>query len=105
MSRGQIEWDLKPGDVIRRVELHDRFGGSRYGGISPSGVRRNALVFSDPERAAQNANFDNGQADGLFHKTGEGQKGDQRMEGGNKASSFIMRRVGRCGCSVAPVAT
>jgi hypothetical protein len=78
-------WDLTPGDVIRRVDLHDRYGGSRQGGIGPSAKSPNVFVLSDPERGHQHGYFDGWKADGCFHYTGEGQRGDQQMEGGNKA--------------------
>src|SRR4051812_41601922 len=29
-------WDIEPGTRLRRVELHDRYGGRRQGGIGPS---------------------------------------------------------------------
>lgn len=31
-----MDWQLDPGEVIKRTELHDAFGGGRQGGISPS---------------------------------------------------------------------
>lgn len=81
-------WDLTPGDPIRRVELHDRFGGSRQGGIAPSNKSPNVLIFTDPEAGAKHGYIYDGWdvADpSLFHYTGEGQVGDQVMAGGNKA--------------------
>ena len=33
---GSDAWDLTPGESIRRVELHDRYGGARQGGIAGS---------------------------------------------------------------------
>ena len=81
---GVTIWDIKPGDVIRRVDLHRRYGGRRQGGIGPSRRTPNVFIFSDPERGQQHGYFDDWQPDGLFHYTGEGQRGDQRMEGGNK---------------------
>jgi hypothetical protein len=44
-----MDWTLKPGEVIRRTELHKQFGGSGQGGISPSSTTQNVLIFSDPE--------------------------------------------------------
>jgi hypothetical protein len=79
------DWTLKPGDRIRRTELHDLFGGSRQGGISPSAQSPNVFVFSDPESGEQHGYIDNWKDDGCFHYTGEGQRGDQRMAGGNRA--------------------
>jgi hypothetical protein len=78
-------WALKPGERIRRTELHDAFGGGRQGGISPSRQSPNVLIFSDPEVGPQYGYFDGWREDGLFHYTGEGQRGDQEMARGNAA--------------------
>jgi hypothetical protein len=32
----EVGWNMKAGDVIKRTALHDRFGDSGRGGISPS---------------------------------------------------------------------
>jgi hypothetical protein len=77
-------WDLAPGELIRRTELHDRFGGNRQGGIGSSAQSPNVFVFSDPRSGEQFGYHD--RWDGpVFHYTGEGQVGDQKMIGGNKA--------------------
>src|SRR5262249_40876060 len=79
-----MDWDLRPGDTTKRVELHRRYGGAGQGGISPSKSTPNVLIFSDPARGEQQGYIDAWRADGLFHYTGEGQRGDQRMRAGNK---------------------
>lgn len=76
-------WDLAPGDIIRRTELHERWGGRRQGGIGPSAQTPNVFLFSDPESGAQHGYVDDWQPDGFYHYTGEGQIGDQRMVSGN----------------------
>lgn len=78
-------WDLAPGESIRRRELHDRFGGSRQGGISPSRDTPNIMIFTDPDVGEQFGYFDGWKDDGCFHYTGEGQRGDMRMNHGNRA--------------------
>jgi hypothetical protein len=81
-------WDLSAGDAIKRVELHNRFGGSRQGGIAPSNRSPNVLIFTDPEAGAKHGYIYDGwdPADpSLFHYTGEGQVGNQAMTNGNKA--------------------
>jgi len=80
-----MDWDLRPGDTVRRVELHRRYGGGGQGGISPSKSTPNVLIFSDPARGAQHGYIDDWRTDGLFHYTGEGQRGDQQLRAGNKA--------------------
>lgn len=79
--------DLKPGASIRRVELHETYGGRRQGGISPSKQSPNVFLFTDQARGAIHGYIYDGQneEDGLYHYTGEGQAGDQRMVQGNRA--------------------
>jgi hypothetical protein len=79
-----MDWDLRPDEKIRRIELIRRFGGSRQGGICPSRRTPNILVFTDPSEGEQYGYFD-GWRDKLFHYTGAGQKGDQQMSRGNAA--------------------
>jgi hypothetical protein len=76
-------WDLKRNQQIRRKDLHDRFGGQRQGGISPSARTPNVFIFYDPETGAQHGYYDEWRGDGCLHYTGEGQKGDQVMKSGN----------------------
>ena len=78
-------WDLDPNQQILRKELHNRFGGQRQGGISPSAQTPNIFIFYDPERGEQHGYYDEWRADGCLHYTGEGQKGDQEMKFGNSA--------------------
>jgi hypothetical protein len=80
-----MDWDLQPGDTIRRVELHRRYGGGGQGGISPSTKTPNVFIFSDPARGTAHGYLDDWRDDGPFHYTGEGQRGDQQMRAGNKA--------------------
>ena len=76
---------LNPGQSIRRVELHEQYGGRRQGGISPSKVSPNVFLFTDPSRGEQHGYlYDGWREDGLFHYTGEGQLGDQQMVQGNR---------------------
>jgi hypothetical protein len=78
--------DLQPGQKVRRVELHDTYGGRRQGGISPSRVTPNVFIFTDPVKGALHGYvYDGWRDDKLFHYTGEGQFGDQQMAQGNKA--------------------
>jgi hypothetical protein len=77
-------WDLQPGDIIRRRDLHNRFGGVRQGGIAQSRTTPNVLIFSDPETGEQHGYYDAWHGD-EFHYAGEGQKGDQTLDRGNGA--------------------
>jgi hypothetical protein len=77
-------WDPAPGVQIKRTELHRKYGGRRQGGIAPSTVSANILVFSAPS-GHQYGYFDGMQPDGCFHYTGEGQVGSQQLKQGNRA--------------------
>lgn len=77
---------FEPGEKLKRSELHKRFGGRRQGGISPSSQSANVFLFTDRAGAIQHGViYDGWRDDGLFHYTGEGQRGDQRMAQGNRA--------------------
>nr|WP_275464977.1 EVE domain-containing protein [Streptomyces noursei] len=71
------KWTLQPGDTVLRKALHDRYGGSRQGGISKCAKSSNVLLFTDPRTGHQHGYFDAWAEDGTFHYTGDGQKGDQ----------------------------
>ncbi len=77
-------WDPVPGDIVKRTDLHRRYGGRRQGGIAPSSQSSNVLIFTGPA-GHQYGYFDGWHDDGLFHYTGEGQKGDQQLRQGNRA--------------------
>jgi hypothetical protein len=80
-----IEWTLEPGTSIERTVLQARYGGRTQGGIGPSRKTPNVLIFSDPVAGEPHGYYDGWQADGCFHYTGEGQRGDQQMKSGNAA--------------------
>ncbi|MGI8309893.1 hypothetical protein [Saccharopolyspora hattusasensis] len=82
---GLVEWDLKVDDELRRTEVHDRFGGSRQGGIASAPKAGSVLLFSSPQGAQYGYKYDGWREDGSYHYTGEGQAGDQRLVRGNKA--------------------
>jgi hypothetical protein len=78
--------DLSPGNKVRRLALHETYGGRRQGGISPSSQSPNVFLFTDQARGALHGYiYDGAREDGTFHYTGEGQYGDQRMVQGNRS--------------------
>lgn len=77
-------WELEPGTKIRRKELHDKFGGSREGGIGPSRTTPNILIFSDPSSGQHHGYFDRWEGED-FHYAGEGKRGNQKLNRGNGA--------------------
>ncbi len=80
-----IFWEIQPGVVAVRRDIHARYGGRRQGGIGPSRSTPNILIFTDPVRGRTHGYFDGWGDDGCFHYTGEGQVGDQQMLQGNLA--------------------
>lgn len=78
-------WEIQPGVVVVRRDVHAQYGGRRQGGIGPSRSTPNVLLFTDPVRGRSHGYFDGWGDDGCFHYTGEGQLGDQRMVQGNQA--------------------
>ena len=89
-----IEWDLRPGDTIERKQLHVKYGGRTQGGIGPSAKTPNVMIFTDPIAGEKHGYYDGWMPDGLFHYSGEGQYGDQRMLSGN-ASILNHKSEGR----------
>jgi hypothetical protein len=79
------DWHLNPGDKIRRVELHERYGGSHQGGITPSSLTPNVLCFTDRVTGLRNGYEDTWETNDIFRCTGEGPRGPQRFTRGNKA--------------------
>lgn len=77
------EWALKEGERLKRVDVHAEYGGRRQGGIGPSRVSNNVLLFTDPAKGRQHGYLDGWGEDGCYHYAGEGQSGDQRMTQGN----------------------
>ncbi|MFE3912327.1 restriction endonuclease [Streptomyces sp. NPDC059130] len=88
------EWTLEPGQQIERKVLHSTYGGRTQGGIGPSAKSPNVFVFTDPVAGEKHGYYDDWMPDGLFHYSGEGQYGDQRMLSGN-ASILNHRAEGR----------
>jgi hypothetical protein len=78
-------FDLKPGDVILRKELHQRWGGRQQGGISPSRTSPHIFIFWSPAIGEKHGYYDEFRSDGCFYYTGKGQYGDQRMKDANLA--------------------
>jgi hypothetical protein len=82
-----MNFSLRPGQPIKRTELHKQFGGRRQGGISPSKQAPFVFLFTDQAQGALHGYIYDGEnkEDGYYHYTGEGQYGDQRMAQGNRA--------------------
>lgn len=82
-----VAWDIAVGETLLRKELHDRWGGGRYGGMEPAVKADSVFLFSNPSAGeAFGYKYDGWHADGTLHYTGDGQVGDQSLRtGGNKS--------------------
>jgi 5-methylcytosine-specific restriction protein A len=73
-----------PGQVYRRRELHGKFGGQRQGGISTP-AKAPFIFLMTGDSGKQHGYSDEWTDEGIFLYTGEGQHGDMRFVGGNRA--------------------
>lgn len=82
-----VVFDIRVGETLVRKELHDRWGGGRFGGMEPSVKAASVFLFSNPSAGRPfGYKYDGWHADGTLHYTGDGQVGDQKATtGGNKA--------------------
>lgn len=86
-------WDIEPGTVLRRTEVHAKFGGNRQSGIAPIANSPNVLVFTGKGGSQYGYDYDGWRSDGAFHYTGEGKEGDQKLTHGNKALAMAGRKI------------
>ena len=81
-----VNWDIKVGEVLKRTEVHSRYGGGGMGGIEPSARTPNIFIFTSDSGSSFGYDFDEELEDGSFLYTGDGQIGNQDVSvGGNKA--------------------
>lgn len=73
-----------PNHVYRRSDIHDRYGGSRQSGISPSAKFPYIFIFSGVS-GHQHGYQDRWDNPNVFTYTGEGQLGDMTFTRGNLA--------------------
>jgi 5-methylcytosine-specific restriction protein A len=68
----------------RRLDIHQPYGGQRYGGISTP--RDKPFIFLFTGESGEQYGYEDGWDDnGVFLYTGEGQKGEMEFIGGNRA--------------------
>ncbi|GAA0190937.1 hypothetical protein GCM10008944_03790 [Cytobacillus oceanisediminis] len=95
---GPGHWHYRIGEVTRRSEISQIYGGGTQGGIEPSARTPNVFLFTDPSAGAQHGyNFDgwDGDNSAVFHYTGEGQSGDQNIESRGNFAIFNQTDAGR----------
>jgi hypothetical protein len=90
-----FSWDIAVGEEIKRTELHDRYGGGRFGGIEPSAKTPNVLLFTSAYGSEFGYNFDEELEDGSFLYTGDGQVGPQDPDSGGNKAILEHRKKGR----------
>ena len=74
------------GDKYSRAkDIHDRYGGTRQSGISPSGSHPFIFLFTGDSGEAYGYEDGWRQDEGVFLYTGQGQVGDMEFQRGNKA--------------------
>ena len=84
-GRGSIKFPYMLGESFKRSELHERIGGSFRHGMTSANKGADFLLFHD-EESNYRFGYDQWQgfqADGSFHYTGQGIKGDQKLTRSN----------------------
>ena len=72
------------GQIYRRKDIHDMYGGNRQSGISPSAKAPYIFIFTGSS-GEQHGYKDEWLNEDVFSYTGEGQSGDMRFTKGNLA--------------------
>jgi hypothetical protein len=75
---------FSPGEIYRRRDLHQKFGGQRQGGISTP-AKASFIFLITGDSGKQHGYADEWTDDGVFLYTGEGQRGDMKFVAGNRA--------------------
>jgi hypothetical protein len=71
------------GQIYKRREIHDRFGGNFQSGIASSSKK--PLVFIFTTETGKQFGYEDGWHAGIYFYTGEGQVGDMQFKKGNKS--------------------
>ncbi|MBN3582140.1 HNH endonuclease [Algoriphagus aestuarii] len=71
-----------PGQIYKRSEIHDKYGGNRQSGICPSAQGPYIFIFSGSQ-GGQHGYKDQWMNDKVYSYTGEGQVGDMKFTKGN----------------------
>lgn len=81
--------EITPGTELTRAEIAAILGGALQGGILPARRSESVLIYSDPRQGEQYGYYDGWLPDDgqgpVFEYTGQGQRGHQEMQRGNKA--------------------
>ena len=79
------DWPWEPDTTLTRREVHHMLGGNAQSGITKPAKSRDVLLFTNigTSRRYGYDRFEGHRSDGGYSYTGEGQRGDQSMTGGN----------------------
>lgn len=82
-----MEWDIEPGQTVRRKDVHAKYKGQEQGGISTPTTNPNVFIFSDPNKGKSFGYdiYEGQQPDGSFRYTGQGRTGHMQFTAANKA--------------------
>ena len=86
-----IPWPLKPGERLKRKQLHALVGGSHQWGITSCLKGSALLVFTDPVRSREYGydRWEGWRSDNSFHYTGQGTVGPQDVT--SRANRSLLR--------------
>ena len=79
----KIEEMFKTGELYKRSEIHDQYGGNRQYGIANCPNNNLIFIYTQPKKS-QDVYIDEWKGD-YFYYSGEGRIGDMQMTRGNKA--------------------
>jgi hypothetical protein len=82
-----IKFPYHPGETFLRREMHEKVGGSFRHGMTSSSAGTEFLLFHDKKKSVKFGYhvWEGLQADGKFHYTGQGTRGDQSLTKSNLA--------------------
>jgi len=82
----RTRFPYSPGESFSRSEMHSKVGGSFRHGMTSCNKGADFLLFYDTKNSKKFGydKWEGAQADGTFHYTGQGTKGDQKLTRSNK---------------------
>ncbi len=80
-------WGIKVGEVLKKTEIHKKYGGSGQHGMTSCLNGTEFLVFHNEKKSREFGydKWEGRQLDGTFWYTGQGVRGDQKLTRANKS--------------------
>lgn len=90
-------WPVKPGERLKRRQLHSMVGGAHQWGITSCLNGSAVLAFSNPVRARQFGydRWEGWRTENVFHYTGQGTVGSQEVTSGANRSLLRTQSQGK----------